>query len=159
MGPDIWLRKEQPDDDQPIAWLHICLSHTQQHPGWPDYTGNTDPNVVPLALSRTLTPAPSLINCHHLVFQNLTLRFGGLETVLMRNCSDLEFGRVDIRLVSPPPCMMWSPGSGAMASAIRRRWQVASGGHTGVLDIWHAMAAVVPRCDPRMVRTTVTPDG
>jgi hypothetical protein len=78
--------------------LHIRLSHTHNGiNGWPDYTGITDPRKVQLALSKTLTPALSLTDCTHLRFSRMTLRFGGRETLLIRNCEDIEFDHVNFR--------------------------------------------------------------
>jgi hypothetical protein len=91
MGPGIWF-------DTIDRLLHIRLSHTHNNiPGWPDYTGITDPRKVKLALSKKLTPALSLTGCKHLRFKGMTLRFGGRETLLLRNCEDIEFDHVNFR--------------------------------------------------------------
>jgi len=91
MGPGIWF-----DDRQ--RKVHIRLSHTHNNVlGWPDYTGVTDPRTVGIALSKSLTPALRLTNCTFLRLKDITLRFGGQETVRIRNCTDIEFDHVHIR--------------------------------------------------------------
>jgi hypothetical protein len=91
MGPGLWFDVEK-------RQLHLRLSHTHNViPGWPDYTGITDPRRVKLALSKKLTPTLFLNDCHHLIFKDLTLRFGGRETVRIKDCSNLEFDHVHVR--------------------------------------------------------------
>jgi hypothetical protein len=93
MGPGLWF-----DADPHVRQLHLRLDHTHHNiPGWPDYTGITDPHGVKLALSKELTPTLFLIDCHYLVFKDLTLRFGGQETVRIKDCSNLEFDHVNVR--------------------------------------------------------------
>ena len=91
MGPGIWF-------DGVHRQVHIRLSHTHNNVNeWPDYTGITDPRTAKVALSKSLTPALSLTNCTYLRFGNMTLRFGGRETVLIRDCTDIDFDHVNIR--------------------------------------------------------------
>ena len=91
MGPGLWF-------DTGKRQLHLRLSNTNSEtPGWPDYTGVTDPRLVKLALSKKLTPTLFLTNCHYLEFKDLTLRFGGRETIRIKDCSNLEFDHVNIR--------------------------------------------------------------
>ena len=100
MGPGIWLDTETWRSRHHVdRFLHIRLSHTTTNanrPEWPEYRGVTDPRLARLALSKALSSVLSLDNCHHLAFRNLTLRFGGRQTVLIRNCTDLEFDHVNI---------------------------------------------------------------
>lgn len=99
MGPGIWLNTEPEVTPHVDRFLHIRLSHTTTNatrPEWPEYRGATDPRLARLALSKALSSVLSLDDCHHLVFRNLTLRFGGRQTVLIRNCTDLEFDHVSI---------------------------------------------------------------
>jgi hypothetical protein len=91
MGPGIWFNPK-------TRKLHIRLSHTRHGiPGWPAYTGITDPRQVRLALSKTFTPAVRLTNCKHLRFKGITIRFGGQDTLRIDNCENLEFDHVNIR--------------------------------------------------------------
>ncbi len=91
MGPGLWF-------DTVSRRVHVRLSHTHNDvPGWPDYTGPTNANEVRLALSRENSHALLLIDCHHLRFENLDLRFGGEDTIRLRDCSDIEFDHVNVR--------------------------------------------------------------
>ena len=91
MGPGIWF---DPDCRQ----VHIRLSHTHNGiNGWPDYTGITDPREVMLALSKELSHALFLRHCSHIRFKDLTVRFGGQDTIRLRDCCDIEFDHVNIR--------------------------------------------------------------
>jgi hypothetical protein len=91
MGPGIWF---DPDCRQ----VHIRLSHTHNGiNGWPDYTGITDPREVKLALSKELSHALFFRHCSHIRFKDLTVRFGGQDTIRLRDCCDIEFDHVNIR--------------------------------------------------------------
>ena len=91
MGPGLWF-------DVVKRHVHLRLSHTHNDiPGWPGYTGITDPRRVNLALSKKLTPTLFLTDCDYLIFKDLTLRFGGRETVRIKDCSHLEFDHVHVR--------------------------------------------------------------
>jgi hypothetical protein len=91
MGPGIWF-------DPECRQVHIRLSHTHNSiNGWPDYTGITDPRRVRLALSEELSHALFLTGCNHIRFKDLTVRFGGQDTIRLRDCNDIEFDHVNIR--------------------------------------------------------------
>jgi hypothetical protein len=93
MGPGIWF-----DPDPNCRQVHIRLSHTHNGiNGWPDYTGITDPREVKLALSTELSHALFLRHCSHIRFKDLTVRFGGQDTIRLRDCCDIEFDHVNIR--------------------------------------------------------------
>lgn len=97
MGPGVWFGA----DERKNLELHVRLNHTiHAIPEWPPYTGETDPNKVRLALSTHLSRVLHLEHCRHITFKNLTMRFGGRETVLLRDCRDIEFDHVDIRAAS-----------------------------------------------------------
>ncbi|MFG1621527.1 hypothetical protein [Kribbella sp. NPDC049227] len=92
MGPGIWF--DESDDGRRV---HIRLSHTSNLiDGWPDYTGKTDPRQLRLALSTAESHVLRLVTCEHMVFQNLTLRFGDEDTVRLRNCTDITFDHVRV---------------------------------------------------------------
>lgn len=92
MGPGIWF-----DESAEGRRVHIRLSHTSNGiDGWPDYTGKTDPRQLRLALSTAESHVLRLVTCEHMVFQNLSLRFGGEDTVRLRNCTDIAFDHVRI---------------------------------------------------------------
>jgi len=94
MGPGIYF---DPDTRQ----VHVKLSPTHNGVnGLEEYTGETDPNQVRLALSEQDSHALFLRDCSHIRFQNLTVRFGGQDTIRLRNCSDIVFDHVNIRAAS-----------------------------------------------------------
>lgn len=94
MGPGIWF-------DTDTRKVHIRLSHTHNNiSSWDDYTGETDPNQIRLALSEQDSHALFLRDCNHIRFKNLTVRFGGQDTIRLRNCSHIEFDHVNIRAAS-----------------------------------------------------------
>jgi hypothetical protein len=98
MGPGIWFDEDADDQERRV---HIRLSHTNnQIDGWPDYTGETDPCQLRLALSRRLEHALRLVGSKHVRFKNLTMRFGGEDTIRLRNCTDIVFDHVQIRAAS-----------------------------------------------------------
>jgi hypothetical protein len=94
MGPGVWF------DQRPGARkVHIRLSATTNNiPGWPDYTpATTDPNNVRLALCREEDYAIFLMNCHHITFRDLELRFGNPDTIRLNTCTDIAFDHCRIR--------------------------------------------------------------
>jgi hypothetical protein len=116
MGPGIWF---DPDCRQ----VHIRLSHTHNGiNGWPDYIGCTDPREVKLALSTELSHALFLRHCNHIRFKDLTIRFGGQDTIRLRDCCDIEFDHINIR---------------AGSSAIRLQTEVAENEHNKNIVFQH----------------------
>lgn len=95
MGPGIWFNPE-------TRRVHIRLSPTGNNiPGWPDYDPETsDPNQLRLALSWDGQRAIFLENSKNVRIENLTLRFGYPETVLLRNCSNIVLDHCRIRSAS-----------------------------------------------------------
>src|SRR3954453_17326896 len=94
MGPGIWFN---PDTRQ----VHVKLSPTHNDVnGLEEYTGETNPNHLRLALSEQDSHALFLRDCNHIRFQNLTVRFGGQDTIRLRNCRDITFDHVNIRAAS-----------------------------------------------------------
>jgi hypothetical protein len=93
MGPGIWF------DHMLSRKIHIRLAATTNNiPNWPDYDpAESDPNQLRLALSLEEQRAIFLKRCHHIQFQNLTLRFGNPETVRLNSCSDIGFDHCRIR--------------------------------------------------------------
>jgi hypothetical protein len=94
MGPGLWFDDKERE-------LHIRLSPTNNNiTDWPDYDGPTDPTELELALSKETSHALLLTNCAHIMFKNLTIRFGGQDTIRLRNCADITFDHVNIRAAS-----------------------------------------------------------
>jgi hypothetical protein len=89
MGPGIWRRSENR--------VHIRLTHTTNNiPGLEDYTGPTDPNQLGLAICDLNRTTLTIEGSRCLVFKDLTLRFGGRNTVHIDNCHCLVFDGVEI---------------------------------------------------------------
>jgi hypothetical protein len=82
LGPGIWI-------DPAVSAanprkVHIRLSHTHNNvPGRADYTGETDPRRVALAITQEDQQALSIAAASHIRFENLTIRHGGDYTVAM----------------------------------------------------------------------------
>ena len=98
MGPGIWF-----DQDPVGRRVHIRLAPTTNNiPNWPDYDpAESDPNRLQLALSVQGKHAIFLKRCQHIQFQDLTLRFGNPDTVLLNNCVDIGFDHCRIRSGEP----------------------------------------------------------
>jgi hypothetical protein len=94
MGPGIWF-------DPATRKVHIKLAATHNNlDDWQDYEGETDPNQLRLALSEQNSHALFLRGCSHIRFKNLTMRYGGQDTIRLRNCCDITFDHVNIRAAS-----------------------------------------------------------
>ena len=94
MGPGIWFDKRTGADGRRV---HIRLSPTtNQIDGWPDYTGQADPRRLRLALSTDESHVLRLVTCQNMRFENLTMRFGGLDTIRLRNCAEVVFDHITI---------------------------------------------------------------
>jgi hypothetical protein len=90
MGPGLWF-------DRQTHKVHIRLSHTHNNvPGLVDYTGETDPNQVRLAISSKLMKALSITKCENVRLEDLSVRFGGDETLVILNSRNLTFDHVHI---------------------------------------------------------------
>ena len=93
LGPGVFL-----DDD---AHVHVRLSHTHNDvPLWDDYRGVTDPRLLKLGLSLRAWNVLTLRRCENVVIRDLSLRYGGEETVSIRACSDITLDGVRIRAAS-----------------------------------------------------------
>ena len=94
MGPGIWFDQAVGVDGRRV---HIRLSHTtNQVEGWPDYNEQTDPRRLRLALSIDDSHVLRLVGCQHMRFENLTMRFGGIDTIRLRNCADVVFDHIAV---------------------------------------------------------------
>lgn len=91
MGPGLWF-------DRQAHRVHARFSHTHNNvPGLVDYTGETDPNRVRLAVSSKLMKALSMSKCENVRLENLSIRFGGDETMSLSNCKNVVFDHVIFR--------------------------------------------------------------
>jgi hypothetical protein len=95
MGPGIWFNRNR---ESPTAGkVHIRLSHTHNNiNGLADYTGEVDPNKVKLAITRKDMTTLQVHNCKYLRFENLSIRYGGEWSILLRKVEGVVFDHVRI---------------------------------------------------------------
>jgi hypothetical protein len=75
--------------------IHARLAHTHL-PGVDNYQGETDPRKLPLVLAP-FASVPLLVDQgEHLKFQDLVIRGGGYETVVLNRGTRVEFDRVTV---------------------------------------------------------------
>jgi hypothetical protein len=90
MGPGIYFNDKS-------GRIHIRLSHTHNNiSGLTDYTGETDPNKVRLAIANQGMNTLQVQNSSYIYFQNLSLRFGGNDTLHLTGVQGLVFDHVRI---------------------------------------------------------------
>jgi hypothetical protein len=78
--------------------VHVRLSHTHNNVfQWPDYEDLTDPRMLRLGISPRSSTALTLRRCEHVVLRDLSLHYGGEQTVSVRACSDVVIDHVRIR--------------------------------------------------------------
>lgn len=94
MGPGLRLIYDEQTQKNRV---HVRLSHTKLDiPGLENYLGLTDPNQVPLAICLENVETLHIENSSFLIFSNLTIRFGGSDTILIKNCESLTFDEVAV---------------------------------------------------------------
>jgi hypothetical protein len=91
MGPGIYFN---PDTRR----VHVRLSHTHNNvPGIIDYTDQTDPRRVPLAIAPRALTTLRIGGSSHLRLERLTISFGGNNSVLIEQAQNVTFDHVRIR--------------------------------------------------------------
>ena len=91
MGPGLWF-------DRQNGLVHVRLRHTANGvPGIDDYRGETDPRRVALAVSPEKMIALRIEGSRHLRLVNLTVRFGGENTIHLDSNQDVTFDHVRIQ--------------------------------------------------------------
>ncbi|MBM4072519.1 MAG: hypothetical protein FJ271_26855 [Planctomycetes bacterium] len=88
-GPGLWY-------DRKSGHIHVRLSHTKLQ-DMDNYRSETDPRKVPLILAPYKSVPLHIDDARHVRFQDLIIRGGGYETVVMTNGFDVEFDNVIIR--------------------------------------------------------------
>jgi parallel beta helix pectate lyase-like protein len=89
MGPGLWHDGQTAGQS---GHLHVRLSHTTlDDPGVVNYTGETDPRKLPLAIwgADTEGPALEIRNCHGLRIRNITVQHAR-QTVLVAQSGDIS---------------------------------------------------------------------
>jgi hypothetical protein len=76
--------------------VSVRLAHTTLNvPGFPDYTGPTDPNQVPLAIWTATVPVLKIINCASVHISDLTVRHGRV-CVRIEKSNDIRLDHLNI---------------------------------------------------------------
>lgn len=98
MGPGIFFNI---DENKQRGKVHIRLSRTSNNvPGIEDYTGETDPAKLRLAISHTDTTTLLVQNSSFIRFENLTIRFGGEDTLILKRTDNVVFDHVRLLAAS-----------------------------------------------------------
>ncbi|TCM49004.1 hypothetical protein [Kribbella sp. VKM Ac-2568] len=94
MGPGIYF-------DETSRRVHIRLSHTSNGiEGLAEYVGETDPGEVRLALSAGQDTALRITDSAFIKVTDVMLRFGGENTVVLRDTNDVVFDHVRVLAAS-----------------------------------------------------------
>ena len=89
-GPGLYYNKHS-------GRIHVRLAHTfQTAPGFVNYRGQTDPRKLPLVIAPFRSVPLFLDQAMHVRFQDLVIRGGGLNTLLMHFAVDVQFDYVTI---------------------------------------------------------------
>jgi hypothetical protein len=89
-GPGIYL-------DRQTGRIHARLAHTHlEIPGIANYSGETDPRKLPLIIAPFNSVPLVVDQAKHLRLQDLVIRGGGYNTVILRQAEDIAFDNVTI---------------------------------------------------------------
>ncbi len=90
LGPGLWY-------DADSQRIHVRLAHTHIKAfGAGNYRGETDPRKLPLVIAPWKSTPLTLQNARHVRLQDLVIRGGGDNTVLIRGCRHIEFDGVTV---------------------------------------------------------------
>lgn len=87
-GPGLWY-------DRTTGYLHARLAHTNL-PDMDNYKGEQDPRKLPLVVAPFGSAPLRLDGAEHVRFQDLVIRGGGYDTVVLDQASDIEFDNVTV---------------------------------------------------------------
>lgn len=83
--------------DKTTGKIHVRLAHThQKREGFVNYAGETDPRKLPLVIAPFRSVALYIDQAMHLRLQDLVIRGGGYNTVVMQFAVDVELDYVTI---------------------------------------------------------------
>jgi hypothetical protein len=89
-GPGLWY-------DRDTGHIHVRLAHTHlKTPGLPNYRGETDPRKLPLVIAPFKSVPLFVDMAKHVRFQDLVIRGGGHDCVVLQMGIDIEFDNVTI---------------------------------------------------------------
>jgi hypothetical protein len=87
-GPGLWY-------DTETGYLHARLAHTRLA-DYPAYRGETDPRKLPLVIAAARSIPLHIDGARHIRIQDLVIRGGGYDTLLVDQSSDVELDNVTI---------------------------------------------------------------
>lgn len=87
-GPGLWY-------DGETGHIHVRLAHTSV-PDLVNYRGETDPRKLPLIVAPFRSVPLLLDGARSVRLQDLIVRGGGYNTIVLRQCSDIEFDNVTV---------------------------------------------------------------
>jgi hypothetical protein len=89
-GPGLWYNKQ-------TGHIHARLAHTHiDNSGVANYAGETDPRKLPLVITPFNSVPLFVDQAMHVRFQDLVVRGGGINTVVLQFGVDVEFDNVTI---------------------------------------------------------------
>lgn len=89
-GPGIWY-------DRQSGHIHVRLAHTNlKTPGLANYRGETDPRKLPLIIAPFNSVPLRVDMARYVRFQDLVIRGGGLDCVVLQMGIDVDFDNVTI---------------------------------------------------------------
>jgi hypothetical protein len=89
-GPGLWY-------DRQTGHIHVRLAHTHiDNPQVPDYRGETDPRKLPLIIAPFNSVPLFIDQAAHVRFQDLVVRGGGHNSVVLQFGIGIEFDNVTI---------------------------------------------------------------
>lgn len=89
-GPGLWYDRES-------GHIHVRLAHTHmENPNVVNYRGETDPRKLPLVIAPFKSVPLFVDLARHVRFQDLVIRGGGHDAVVLQFGVDLEFDNVTI---------------------------------------------------------------
>lgn len=89
-GPGLWYDKQ-------TGFIHCRLAHTHiPNPRIANYRGETDPRKIPLVIAPFHSVPLFIDQAMHVRFQDLVIRGGGFNTVVLHFGVDIEFDNVTI---------------------------------------------------------------
>ena len=99
MGPGLFFNVDR--DSPTCGRVHVRLSHTTNNvPGLEDYKGETDPRKLRLAISSEDMTTLAIEDSSFIRFENLSVRFGGDRTLVLRRTEGIVFDHVRILAAS-----------------------------------------------------------
>lgn len=110
-GPGVWY-------DPVTGHIHARLLHTHL-PGVDNYAGETDPRKLPLVLAAFRAVPLHVDGARHVRFQDLVIRGGGHDTIVLHQAVDITFDNVTI----------WCASNGIRAEGTRNLKLLGCGLH------------------------------